>query len=151
MQGRAIGLTIFVSLVIGWGCGEKKGQEHVISETPRSHDVGLSVDQEAHNAVDESFELEACSIARPGDCLRVPDVPTHKEHSVCGYPLRIPVLSYLTCQGTSAVLPLSCTSGAAVTAGGSCVANLALVSAACAVSIATVEQAAECCIKGGCS
>jgi hypothetical protein len=73
-----------------------------------------------------------------------------KEMKICGYGFNVPIVSYALCQGSSALLPANCTAAAAVTAGGSCAANFAIVATSCAVSVATVAQAGDCCIKGGC-
>ncbi len=73
-----------------------------------------------------------------------------KELKICGYGFNVPIVSYALCQGSSALLPANCTAVAGVTAGGSCAANIAIVATSCAVSVATVTKAGDCCIKGGC-
>jgi hypothetical protein len=73
-----------------------------------------------------------------------------KEMKICGYGFNVPIVSYALCQGSSSLLPANCTAAAAVTAGGSCAANFAVVATSCAVSVATVAKAGECCIQGGC-
>ena len=73
-----------------------------------------------------------------------------KKIVICGFEMQVPVVSYALCQVGAAVLPVNCTAAAAATGGGSCAANFAGVAATCVVSMATIGELAQCCIKGGC-
>lgn len=98
---------------------------------------------------DDFDDVEACSIARPGDCIRPPQLGT-KAITVCGYKLNVPVLSALVCQASLNALPVGCTIATAATMGGTCALNITAVIGSCGVSTGSIYAVTECCRKGGC-
>lgn len=140
-------------LLLLWGLGAVACGRDAKHEEASQVNVELASNEtESHTIFEmkELDEVEACSIARPGDCIpRVPDMGT-KSITVCGYDLKVPVLAALACQGAVSIIPAGCTVGAAMSAGGACMANVLLVAGTCFVAQETAVNAAECCIKGGC-
>ncbi len=140
-------------LLLLWGLGAVAcGREAKQEEASKVSAERASSEAESYvlSETEGLGEVEACSIARPGDCIpRVPSMGT-KSITVCGYDLKVPVLAALACQGTVSIIPAGCTVGAAMSAGGTCMVNVLAVAGTCFVAQETIVKAAECCIKGGC-
>lgn len=144
---RFILLLLWGLGVVACGSNESKRKEESIVSTP----LGANAEKNYLLSEDEYLdEAEACSIARPGDCIRPPNMGT-KAISICGYDLVVPVVSVLACQGVINTLPAGCTAGSVLTAGSLCTINMVLVSEICGLAKDSVTAAAECCRKGGCS
>lgn len=83
-----------------------------------------------------------------------PDCYAYKELNcntgvitICKHNLAVPVLLYYACQLSLGAIPVTCSAGAALTAGTSCWANMGVAAAACGVSISEIYAVGKACTE----
>jgi V8-like Glu-specific endopeptidase len=83
-----------------------------------------------------------------------PDCYAYKELNcntgvltICKHNLAVPMIAYYACQLALGAIPVTCTAGAALTAGTACYSNMGIAAAACSLSISQIYEVGKACVE----
>jgi hypothetical protein len=83
------------------------------------------------------------------DCYLYKETHCYKKtFQMCGRDISVPAWLYGTCVAAVSFMPAECSVAAALTAGSSCMAGIAIATTACGMGTATLTDIARSCMDG---